>query len=108
MGIDYENLGKNIKYYRKQQKLTQEQLAENLELSVGFISQIERGITKMSLDTLIEICDSLDCSAGELLEHARSKNIPEISDDFFLLFDKLPKKEQNLFYHMLKTYVEHM
>ena len=31
MGVDYQILGKNIKYYRKQKKLTQEQMAEDEE-----------------------------------------------------------------------------
>lgn len=48
MGVDYQILGKNIKYYRKQKKLTQEQMAELLDLSTGFVSQIERGIARLS------------------------------------------------------------
>lgn len=67
MGINYKILGKNIKYYRKQKNLTQEQMAESLELSVGFTSQVERGIAKMSLDTLIDLCDILNCSAGDII-----------------------------------------
>ena len=60
MMIDYMILGKNIKYYRKLKRLTQEQLAEQLDLSLGFISQVERGVTKMSLDTLIDLFDTLE------------------------------------------------
>jgi len=48
VGINYKILGKNIKYYRKQKNLTQEQMAESLELPVGFISQLERGIATVS------------------------------------------------------------
>ena len=108
MGIDYEILGKNIKYYRKQKKITQEQLAEKLDLSVGFISQIERGITKMSLDTLIDLCNTLDCSAGDILDNSQTERHDKAFDDFFSLYEKLPKREQNLFYYMLKAYLEHL
>lgn len=108
MGIDYRRLGKNIKFYRKQKKLTQEQLAEKIDLSVGFIGQIERGVTKMSLDTLIDICESLDCSAGDLLDHSQEIHSSIMYDDFYTLYEKLPKREQNLFYYMLKAYLEHL
>lgn len=108
MGIDYKILGKNIKYYRKQKNLTQEQLAERLELSVGFISQMERGIAKMSLDTLIELCDFLECSAGNVLDNAQFNCRDRALDDFLALYEQLPKKERGLFYHMLKAYVEHL
>lgn len=108
MGIDYVLLGKNIKYYRKQKKLTQEQLAEQIGLSIGFISQVERGITSMSLDTLIDVCNSLDCSAGEILEHVQVNAEHKQSEDFLALLNQLPTKDQTLFYHMLKAYVDHL
>lgn len=108
MGIDYKILGKNIKYYRKQKNLTQEQLAECLELSVGFISQVERGIAKMSLDTLIELCDFLDCSAGDILNSAHTDCRDKLADDLLAIYEQLPKRDQTLFYHMLKAYVDHL
>lgn len=62
MALDYKTLGKRIKFYRKQRHITQEQMAEQLDLSLSFISQIERGVTKMSLDTFVDICDFIGCS----------------------------------------------
>ena len=106
MGIDYKLLGKNIKYYRKQKQLTQEQMAEQLDLSLGFISQVERGITKMSLDTLVDVCDLLGCSAAELLDNVQINREKTELDDFLSLYEKLPKRDQGLFYCMLKAYVE--
>lgn len=106
--VDYKILGKNIKFYRKAKKLTQEQLAEQLEFSLGFISQVERGVTKMSLDTLVAICDRLDCSPGDIIGHSKTDRYDMVSNDFLLLYEKLPRRDQKLFYHMLKAYVEHM
>ncbi|MDE6663295.1 MAG: helix-turn-helix domain-containing protein [Lachnospiraceae bacterium] len=116
MGIDYIKLGKNIKYCRKQKNITQEQLAEALDLSTGFVSQIERGVGRMSLDTLINICDFLECSAGDIISNSQLAYTvpkindfnPQINDDFYLLYKKLPIKEQQLFYHMLKAYIENI
>ena len=108
MGIDYALLGKNIKYYRNQKKMTQEQLAEQVNLSLGFISQVERGVTSMSLDTLVDVCNSLDCSAGDILEHVQIRPEPNQSKDFLALLEQLPKRDQTLFYHMLKAYLDHL
>ncbi|HIU48528.1 MAG TPA: helix-turn-helix transcriptional regulator [Candidatus Avimonoglobus intestinipullorum] len=43
MSIDYSLIGARIQARRKQMHLTQEQLAEALSVSVGYISQVERG-----------------------------------------------------------------
>ncbi len=116
MGIDYIKLGKNIKYCRNQKNITQEQLAEALDLSTGFVSQIERGVGRTSLDTLINICDFLECSAGDMINDSqlaytvpKTNDLnPQISDDFYVIYKKLPLREQQLFYHMLKVYLENM
>ena len=52
MAIDYKVLGKRIKTQRIAKGTTQEHFAEHLDVSVGYISQMERGITKISLDLL--------------------------------------------------------
>jgi len=60
MSVDYKAIGQRIKEIRKQQKKTQEQLAERISVTVGYISQVERGVTKVNLDTLSEISAVLD------------------------------------------------
>lgn len=48
-------LGKKIKKLRLQQGLTLKQLSEKTELSVGFLSQLERGLSTIAIDSLIKI-----------------------------------------------------
>ena len=55
--VDYNALGNRIKKYRKEVKMTQANLAEKLDVSVSYISQIERGIAKISLPRLGEISE---------------------------------------------------
>ena len=62
----YKKLGKNIKYRRQKLGLTQQQLAEKLDLSLNFIGRIEVAFSKPSLDTLIQIADALETSVSEL------------------------------------------
>lgn len=87
--------------------MTQEELAEHLDLSVGFISQLERGIAKPSIDTLSDICDVLGCPIGAILEYSNSETSPLLLE-LLDIFESFPKKEQRLFYYMIKAYKEHL
>ena len=68
MNIDYRQLGQHIKHIRKSRKMTQEGLAERLDVSVGYVSQIERGATKISLDLLAAIATILNCEIAYFLD----------------------------------------
>ena len=48
-------LGANIKKYRRQLKITQEQLAEKLNISYSMMAKIEIGNKGISIDLLIEL-----------------------------------------------------
>ena len=53
MKTDYVLIGERIKFWWQQRGLTQEQLAEMVELTPGFISLIETGKKRASLETLL-------------------------------------------------------
>ena len=53
--MDKLTMGDRIKEVRKKQKLTQEQLAEHLDVSVEFIGQIERGLKLPSMQVFIRL-----------------------------------------------------
>lgn len=73
--MDYVALGARIKNKRLEQNLTQEQLAEKVELSAVYIGQIERGERKMTIDTLVKLANSLNSSIEELLKDSTSSNV---------------------------------
>lgn len=52
MTVDYRLIGMRIRDARKENHMTQEDLAEKLDVSVGYVSQVERGATKISLELL--------------------------------------------------------
>lgn len=64
--MDLKLLGLNIKNSRKNMKLTQAQLAEKTNLSTVHISHIEGGSVKMSVDTLINICNALKTTPNDI------------------------------------------
>lgn len=55
MPLNYKVIGNRIQTRRKAKGITQEKMAEDLDFSVGFISQLERGITRPSLDSLYDV-----------------------------------------------------
>ena len=62
----YKNLGRNIKARRKVLGLTQQQLADKMDISLNFMGKIEVAFSKPSLDTLIEFADALETTVSDL------------------------------------------
>ncbi len=62
----YYKLGENIKRRRKELGLTQQQLADELNMSLNFMGKIEVAFSKPSLDTLIKISEKLNTTVSEL------------------------------------------
>lgn len=58
--INYVAIGRRVKLYRTKANITQAQLAEKLDISVSYISQIERGNTEVSLKRLEEIANIIN------------------------------------------------
>jgi len=59
--------GKRIRYLRSRRGLTLRALSEQCGLSVGFLSQIERGLSSFSVPSLRAICQALDVSLADIL-----------------------------------------
>lgn len=66
----YKLIGKNIKKYRKKEKITQEKLAMRANLSYGFIKNLEAKnvYATISIETLAVIADSLNVPIAKLFE----------------------------------------
>jgi transcriptional regulator with XRE-family HTH domain len=60
------DFGIRLRYLRNQVGLTQEQLADAANISVDFVSLIERGINAPSFDNLEKLAKALGVSAQEL------------------------------------------
>ena len=60
MSTIQRKLGHRIRQLRKQKEWTQEQLAEACDISLKFISNLERGVDSPSLDTMERLADALD------------------------------------------------
>lgn len=65
--MDYVAIGELVRIRRKALGLTQEKLAELVDVSPSFIGHIERGTRKLSVETLYDLCKALDVSADYLM-----------------------------------------
>ncbi len=65
--VDYTDIGSRIRTVRLAKNMTQEKLAEAVQVGTTHISHIETGNTIPSLKTFLAIVNVLDCSADELL-----------------------------------------
>ena len=61
-------LGKNIAKYRKEKYLSQEKLAEMVNLSREYITRVENGQKNISLKKLFAIADALEVGFNQLAD----------------------------------------
>ncbi|MCI9602386.1 MAG: helix-turn-helix transcriptional regulator [Lachnospiraceae bacterium] len=65
---EYRKLGLNIAYYRKEQHLSQIQLAEKIDISRTHMSRIENNDCAVSLDVIFRIAKALNIPVCKLFE----------------------------------------
>ena len=58
--------GKNVKYYRFQSKYTQEKLAEKINISPTYLSEVERGMHSLDFDKIEKLCKILNIEPFQL------------------------------------------
>ena len=95
MALNYTIIGENIKRTRKEQNLTQEKLAEIVDKCPSYISYIETGKKKLSLEVLVDIANALRVSADELLSFNIS-NRKQRSGEFRFISEKHKIYEQKI------------
>ena len=97
MKIDYRKLGKRLKEERKKQGVTQEKLAEYVNLSVSHLSHIENGNEKTSLQTIVNIANVLNVSLDDLLDLDLGKRSMYLTiREIDLLFKDCTKEERKI------------
>ena len=58
--INKTNIGKIIQKLRKDKNLTQEELAEKIDLSTNYLSKVERGLSVSNVEALLKMADVLN------------------------------------------------
>lgn len=102
-------IGSKIAQLRKANNLTQEQLAEKLDISIKHCSAVERGLSCLSLEKLIEISEIFDTSLDFLLKNSSNKKeivsgiIPE---SIIAIINSNDEQEISLLQEYLRMYTK--
>ena len=102
--FDYETFRINLKLSRKKLKITQEDIANSIDVSVKTISRIENSEIEPNLPTVIGILNYLNCSVEQFMtktdDYERKTLINKIND----YIDQLSEDEKNMLMKMLQEY----
>lgn len=101
MDINKKLIGKRIKHRREVSGLSQEQLAEKLNLSTNHISSMECGKSLLTTKCLLSLCDIL---GGTPDDYLLGELTPE-TDGIAALVKQLSPSEQKMLYHLLSAYL---
>ncbi|MBQ9805336.1 MAG: helix-turn-helix transcriptional regulator [Clostridia bacterium] len=102
MNVDYKLIGNRIKRARKANGMTQEHLAERLNVSIGYISQVERGITKISLDLLGAVSSVLDCDIASFISESAVKSNEYMESEIINEIRNLDHKKRKYILEIIK------
>jgi len=109
--VDQSKIGKLIAECRKQQNLTQMQLAEKLNITDKAISKWERGVAMPDTSIMLELCDILNISVNELLsgERTNMNNNNQNNEQLLLSMAKeLEQKNKNIWKSMWVILISNM
>lgn len=106
--MNYREIGQRIREMRRKLGYTQEQLAEKSDISVNYLSQIESGCKKFSVETIIHITSSLNVTLDYIIfgntENYGDKNIDSIT----LSLRSCSKKQINFISDMVSSMIKHL
>ncbi|MDR2889715.1 MAG: helix-turn-helix domain-containing protein [Lachnospiraceae bacterium] len=101
--MGFESIGIKIREKRDAMSLRQEDLAEKANLSVDFISKIERGERFPKLQNFVMLLNELDASADEILADVLDKGYITRSSYYVEQIATLPKEEQERIFAVLEA-----
>ena len=104
--MDMIAIGSRIKEAREQAHLTQEELAEIVDISPTHMSVIERGVKTPKLDTFVKIANALNLSADALLQDVVTPVTDSITAELSVRIGRLPQKEQTRILNAIRALTE--
>lgn len=95
------HIGKVFQEYRLKNNMTQNDVSDCTGLEPRHISQLERGLTKGSIDTLIKLCDAYEITSDVVLFDLLSTKTKQKVKIFDEKFNKLSKKDKETIIHLM-------
>lgn len=106
MPLDLKMIGKNIKSRRKELHVTQQQMADELYLSLSLISKLERGVKAVSMETFQMIADYLQTSVAALMSDPDDPCIQhnQMICEIDAILEDMDNKHLHIVNQLMKTY----
>ena len=99
------HIGKICQEYRLKNNLTQNQVAELTGIEPRHISQIERGFSKGSIDTLIKLCNAYRITPDIILYDLLDDDIKNSISIYEEKFKKLSKRDKDSILHFIDYFL---
>ena len=101
----HKHIGKICQQYRIKNNLTQNQVAEITGLEPRHISQIERGMSKGSIDTLIKLCNAYQITPDIILYDLLDDNVKNTVSIYEENFKRLSKRDKESILYFIDYYL---
>ena len=101
--MNYYEIGQRIRKFRKAYNLSQEQLAEKVQISVTHMSHIETGNTKLSLPDFVEIANALSVQTDELLHDIPQNTKTNMKNEINEILDSCSVRDMYILLDVLRS-----
>lgn len=103
LNVDYKLIGERIKEQRIKSKMTQEDLAERLDVSIGYVSQVERGVTKISLDLLGKVSSILKSDVAYFVSASAVNSNNYLLNELEMYVSNLSNTQRKMLVEIIKV-----
>lgn len=100
MSLNYKLIGRRVKEARRQKQISQAELAERIDTSVSYISHIETGKKKASLESLVRIANVLESTVDYMLNGNQTYDVLEYQTDLVRLVEGCSSYEKRIIYEI--------
>ncbi len=101
----YSDVGQRIFLLRSRQKLTREQLAESAEISVQFLSDIEKGRKNMTVTTVRKIAAALNVTTDYII-NGRNEPHPDGENELTEIYRTLSDDDKSRAREILRLFAQ--
>ncbi len=100
-----KHIGNKFQEYRLKNNLTQNQVSELTGLEPRHISQIERGLSKGSIDTLLKLCNAYKITPDIILYDLLDEDLKNSVSIYQEKFKKLTKRDKESILHFIDYFL---
>ena len=105
-GVRMQGIGKYIRKYREDAGITQEKLAEMLDMSTNHLGAIERDVKSPTLNNFVKLLNIIGAEPNEVLQEVvpvpRKEHLSRLEEKI----ENLTPKQQEKVFHILEVVIE--